>query len=81
MRSNNGVDKTIYFLAGAGLGMSTAFLFGTRSGRRMRRNFQRWAEDSGERISDSGKEILEKSREVIDQTREMVDRGWRAMQS
>ena len=84
MSDNNGGDKFLYFLAGAGIGAVFALLFAPKSGRETREMIARSATDSREFLStkvNEGKQIVEeRGRRMGDDFTTFIDKSKEAVQ-
>jgi gas vesicle protein len=66
-------ERVLWFVIGASIGAGATFLFGTKEGRRYRRQMARMAEETCEQITETGQEILDKGRKVYESGREFVE--------
>ncbi|MBI3933651.1 MAG: YtxH domain-containing protein [Acidobacteria bacterium] len=66
-------EKVLWFVAGVGIGTGITFLFGTRTGKKYRRQMVRMVEDGCEQVTEAGKEVLDKGKELIETGREFVE--------
>jgi gas vesicle protein len=84
MADNNGGDKFLYFVAGAGIGAVLALLFAPKSGRETREILASAAADSKEFITSKvaeGKQFAtETGRKVTDDFSAFVDKSKEAVQ-
>src|SRR5215467_15908969 len=82
--SDNGGDKFIYFLAGAGIGAVFALLFAPKSGRETRELIARTATDSRDFLStkvNEGRQIVEeRGRRLGDDFTSFLDKSKDAVQ-
>lgn len=69
----NTVEKALWFVVGAGVGAGVTFLYGTRTGRKYRRQMARMAEEGCERITETGQEILNKGKEFYESGKQFVE--------
>jgi len=69
----NAGEKILWFVAGVGIGAGATFLFGTREGRKYRRQAARMVEDGCEQITEAGREALDKGKELLQNSREFVE--------
>jgi gas vesicle protein len=85
MAENNGGDKFLYFLAGAGIGAVFALLFAPKSGRETRDLLTKTATDSKDFIankysegkqyaSDTGRKVTDDFNAFLDKSKEAVQR-------
>ena len=70
--NNHLMAKTLWFTTGLGIGAGATWLFGTRSGRRARRQITRVVEDGRERLTEAGHDVLEKGGELYERGKEFV---------
>ena len=77
----NSGEKIFWLVAGAGIGAGATYLFGTREGRRYRRQVARMVEDGCEQLEvvrqdvlESGKEVFERGKEIVEETGAKVSR-------
>jgi gas vesicle protein len=84
MSDNNGGDKFLYFVCGAGIGAAFALLFAPKSGRETRELLARTASDSREFVSTKvteGRQIVEdRSRKLGDDFNSFIDKSKEAVQ-
>src|SRR5437763_808427 len=84
MSDNNGGDKFLYFLTGAGIGAAFALLFAPKSGRETREMIARTATDSREFLStkvNEGRQVVEeRGRRLGDDFTSFVDKSKEAVQ-
>src|SRR5215467_7373142 len=84
MSNNNGGDKFLYFVAGAGIGAVFALLFAPRSGRETRDLISRTATDSRDFVStkvNEGRQLFEeRSRRLGDDFNTFLDKSKDAVQ-
>lgn len=82
--ADNGGDKFLYFLAGAGIGAVLALLFAPRSGRETRELIARTANEGRDYVAakvNEGREFVEeKGRKAGDDFTSFVDRSKEAVQ-
>jgi gas vesicle protein len=85
MAENNGGDKFLYFLAGAGIGAVLALLFAPKSGKETRDYIARTATDSKDFIAnkygegkqyvgETGRKVTEDFNAFLDKSKEAVQR-------
>jgi gas vesicle protein len=84
MAENNGGDKFLFFLAGAGIGAVFALLFAPKSGRETRELIARTANDSRDFIANKmneGRQVVEeRGRKLGDDFTTFVDKSKEAVQ-
>ncbi len=84
MSENNGGDKFLYFLAGAGIGAVFALLFAPKTGRETRELIARTANDSRDFLSNKmneGRQLVEeRGRRMSDDFTSFVDKSKEAVQ-
>ena len=84
MSENNGSDKFLYFVVGAGIGAAFAFLFAPKSGRETREIIARTATDGREFLStkvNEGRQVVEeRGRRLGDDFTSFVDKSKEAVQ-
>jgi hypothetical protein len=68
----NGRERVLWFVSGIGLGAGATFLFGTREGRRYRRQVARMVEDKYDQISEAGCEAIDRGKELLEEGRNFV---------
>ncbi len=69
MRTECTADNAVCFLIGVGVGAGIALLMAPQSGRRMRRQIIRRAEDAQEYLEELGEEMIARGREMVDRGR------------
>jgi len=83
MSDNNGGDKFLYFLAGAGVGAALALLFAPKSGRETREIIARTASEGREYLTTKvgeGRQYVEQTtRKVSDDVSSFIDKGKEAL--
>jgi hypothetical protein len=72
--NNHIARKSFWFAVGLGAGAGATWLFGTRSGRRARRQIGHVFEDSRERLAQVGGDALDKGKRVYTRGREFLER-------
>jgi len=84
MSENNGGDKFLYFVVGAGIGAAFALLFAPKSGRETREIIARTATDGREFVStkvNEGRQVVEdRGRRLGDDFTSFVDKSKEAVQ-
>ena len=71
MSRGNG-ERILWFVVGVGIGTGATFLFGTREGRKVRRQVARMMEDGCDQITEAGREAIDKGKELLDEGRGFV---------
>ena len=71
MRGNP--ERILWFVVGVGFGTGVALLFGTRTGRRYRRQMARIVEDGCDQVDEVRQDVLERGKEVYERGREFVE--------
>jgi gas vesicle protein len=69
----NAAERILWFAAGIGIGAGATFLFGTREGRKYRRQVARMVEDRYEQIAEAGREAIDKGKEMVEEGRQFVE--------
>lgn len=69
---NNNIGKVVWFVTGAGVGAGLVWLYGTKSGRRMRRRVAEAVEDGKEQLYDTSHEVLEKGKEFVERGKDFL---------
>jgi gas vesicle protein len=84
MADNNGGDKFLYFLAGAGIGAVFALLFAPKSGRETRELIARTATDSRDfvtnKVNEGRQMVEERSKKLGDDFTTFLDKSKEAVQ-
>ena len=84
MSENNGGDKFLYFLAGAGIGAVFALLFAPKSGRETRELIARTANDSRDflttKVNEGRQAVEDRSRRLGDDFTTFLDKSKEAVQ-
>lgn len=65
--------NSLWLIGGASIGAGATWLFGTRSGRKARRQMARMVEDGRERLGEAGHDVLEKGKEAFERGKEYVE--------
>ena len=68
-------ERLLWLLAGLGVGAAVALLFAPKTGRDLRRQLTRFAEDSRDRFAESGQDVFEKGKDVLEKGKQAVERG------
>ena len=83
---DDGSSRIAWFLTGAVIGLTAAFLYAPKSGKETRRFITDKTHQGKQAVSDSTKEIFDASRDIFDRGRKLVedaadlfDRGRRLM--
>ena len=71
--NNHLIGKSLWLTAGIGVGAGATWLYGTRSGRKARRQIARVAEDGRERLTEAGHDVLEKGEELYERGKEFME--------
>lgn len=74
MQGKNG-SNVLWFLCGAGVGLSAALLLAPEPGEQMRDKLVSQARDGSRRVGGSRQELLERGRDVFEKGRELYERG------
>jgi hypothetical protein len=69
----NTAERILWFVTGVGIGAGATFLFGTREGRKYRRQMARMVEDRCEQIGEASREVIDKGKEFLETGREFVE--------
>ena len=84
MSENNGTDKLLFFLAGAGIGAVLALLFAPKSGRETREMLARTATDSRDfltnKVSEGRTYVEGTGRKVTDEFSSFIEKSKDALQ-
>jgi gas vesicle protein len=68
-------NNVLWFLCGAGLGLSVALLFAPEPGEEMRDRLANQARYGGRRVAGSRQEFFERSRDVFEKGHDLYQRG------
>jgi hypothetical protein len=71
--NNHLIKKSLWFTAGLGIGAGATWLFGTRGGRKARRQIARMVEDGRERLTEAGHDVLGKGEELYERGKEFAE--------
>jgi len=85
-QQEDGGNRIAWFLTGAVIGLTAAFLYAPKSGKETRRFITDKTQQGKQAVTDSTKEIFDASRDIFDRGRKLVedaadlfDRGRRLM--
>jgi gas vesicle protein len=70
-----GGNNVLWFLCGAGLGLSVALLLAPESGEEIRDRLATQARDGGRRVAGSKHDLIERSRDLFEKGRDLYERG------
>ena len=69
----NSAGNLLWFIAGTGIGVGTMYLFGTKEGKKFRRQMARTMNEGCEQIGEARRELFERGKEILDEGKEFVE--------
>ena len=67
--------KLVWFFAGAAVGAAIALLYAPASGKQIRRQISKRAEEGRAKISEAGRDLYDKGRKLADDASDLLESG------